>query len=177
LARLAGGDRRSIGESDAVVATVLTTGTGVSEIIEGLDSADPVIRMRCGDVLEKLSRRNPGCLLPHRARLLALAKTTAEQELRWHLAQMLPRLPMTARQRRDVAAVLQRYLTDPSRIVRVSALQATVDLAGDDARLRAMAAVQVKAALSAGSPSEKARARKLVRITESWPEAALVMPP
>jgi 23S rRNA (uridine2552-2'-O)-methyltransferase len=52
------------------------------------------------------------------------------QELRWHLAQMLPRLGLRG------AALMRSYLADPSRIVRAFALTALALFAEEDADLR-----------------------------------------
>lgn len=92
MQQLAGGDRRSIGRSNAVVGKVLKEPGRFAEIIDGMTHSDLLIRMRCADVAEKVSARHPEWLQCYKRRLLGLAASATEQELRWHLAQMLPRL-------------------------------------------------------------------------------------
>jgi hypothetical protein len=118
--------------------------------------------MRAGDALEKVSREHQGWLRPLRRELLALAVTTAEQELRWHLAQLLPRLGLSASQRGTLVSVLRGYAQDSSVIVRVSAMRALVDLAAIDQGLRPLVRRHLRRTLETGSPAERARARKLL---------------
>ena len=54
LEQLAGGDRRSIGRSNEVVATVLADPELLSVLFSGLDHDDPLIRMRAADAREKI---------------------------------------------------------------------------------------------------------------------------
>ena len=161
LAQLGGGDRRSIGNANAVVRRVLADPGLLTEIIDGLSCGDPLIRMRCADVAEKVSARIPGCLHADAAALLALAKTAHEPELRWHLAQMLPRLDLDARKRRTAASLLFGYLRDDSRIVQTCALQALVELAQGDATLLGKVRPIVDRLSRAQTGALGARARKL----------------
>lgn len=159
---LSGGDRRSIGRSDAVVRKVLSAPARFAEIIDSLTDDDPLIRMRCADVAEKVSGRHPDWLQPHKRKLLELAAISIEQEVRWHLAQMLPRLDLNRREQRRAAAILFDYLKDRSRIVQAFALQALTDLSTDDAELRRRVLPLIDELRHSGSPAVRARARKLV---------------
>jgi hypothetical protein len=109
-----------------------------------------------------VSRQRPDWLRPIGQDLLHLAATTEEQELQWHLAQLLPRVELSVRQRKALVPVLRRYLQVPSVIVRVSALQALVELMRTDSKLRPLVRRQLRRALMEGSPAERARARKLL---------------
>jgi len=163
LARaLAGGDRRSIGKSSSVVRRVLREPERFVEIIDGLCDDDPLVRMRCADVAEKVSLKRPEWLRPHKRRLLALAAHVAEQELRWHLAQMLPRLDLDRSERRRAEALMRGYLDDKSRIAQTFALQALADLAIGDAALRRRLLPLIEQLARTGSPAVRARARKLI---------------
>ena len=79
-----------------------------------------------------------------------------QKEVRWHLVQMLPRLSLTATERRRAAAIAESYLNDKSAIVRVNALQALVELAGDDADLAEIAHQRLLDHARLGSAAEKA---------------------
>lgn len=133
---LTGGDRRSIGRSNEVAALVLRRPQHFQELIECLRSPDPVIRMRAADVAEKASAQKPGLLKPFKAELLKLLAEAEQQELRWHLAVMVPRLRLSSAQQRHVLLCLRRYLSDRSSIVRTCAMQGLADLVRHDARIQ-----------------------------------------
>jgi hypothetical protein len=156
------GDRRSTGRADEVASVVLRQPACLPELAAGLWHPDPLVRMRASDALEKVSRYRPQWLRPLGSELLALAATTTEPELQWHLAQLLPRVGLRSRQGQGLVTVLRSYLHAPSVIVRVSALQALVELSGTDRALRPWVRRQVRRALVRGSPAERARARKLL---------------
>jgi hypothetical protein len=137
LARqLAGGDRRSISKANQVVLRVFASPERFADTVGGLSHAGPLIRMRCADAAEKVSKVRLGWLQPHKRSILALAARVTEKELRWHMAQMLPRLALTPKARRAALAMMFEDLTDEGRIVRTFAVQALADFAASDAALR-----------------------------------------
>ncbi len=159
---LSGGDRRSIGNANAVVRDVLRDPELFAAVVEGLSNNDALVRMRCADVVEKVSRAHPEWLRPYKKRLLGIAASACEQELRWHLAQLMPRLDLDKTERRRMEAILLTYLSDKSRIVRTFAMQALADLAiGDPALLRRVSPL-IDRLSRTGSPAVRARARKLI---------------
>lgn len=162
LAMLAGGDRRSEGRADEVVVWVLAHPAGFAELIEGLRSEDPVVLMRAADAVEKVSRSHPAWLKPYRRALLEEWSAIEEKDVRWHVAQMLPRLQWTAGQRRRVFDVLQGYLKDPSSLVRTCAMQALVELVADDPAGRAAVRRRVQQLVRTGTPAMRARGRQLL---------------
>ena len=162
LNQLQHGDRRSIGRADHVAALVLERPVYLPALVAGLWHRDPLVRVRASDALEKVGRVQPAWIRLFRAELLDLAATTREQELRWHLAQLLPRVGLGPRERQALVAVLRRYRRDRSAIVRVSALQGLADLTQVEPQLRRLLGRELARALKAGSPAERARARKLL---------------
>jgi len=87
---------------------------------------------------------------------------TEQQELRWHLAAMVPRLQLNTKQRNLATSLLIGYLEDRSSIVRTFALQGLAELAQDDASLRPGVIEILRAAARNGTPAMKARSRKLL---------------
>ena len=85
-----------------------------------------------------------------------------QQEVRWHVAQLLPRLALTAKERSKAVAILLGYLDDRSTIVRTFSLQALADIAERDEALRPTVVELLQVALSSGSPAMRTRARKLL---------------
>jgi hypothetical protein len=70
---LQGGDRRSLGRANSVVALILSQPARFPELIECLWSDDAIIRMRAADAAEKISAQKPQLLHPFKAELLGLA--------------------------------------------------------------------------------------------------------
>jgi len=163
LARLTGGDRRSIGQADEIAALVLKQPALIGELMTGLRDLDPLVRMRAADAAEKASLKQPALLRPFREELLRLLDEASQQEVRWHLAQMLPRLPLTQKQRLRAALSLRRYMEDSSSIVKTCALQALAEIAAEDASLQLQVKALLQTAIKTGTAAMKARSRKLLR--------------
>jgi len=160
---LAGGDRRSIGRSPEVVAHILADPALFDPVFDAIGDDDLLVRMRAADAIEKVSARRPELLRPHARRLLELGEIE-QREVRWHVAQMLPRVPLTAPQRRRAVALLETYLDDRSGIVRTWAMDALAQLAADDPDLRRRLLPLVRSATETGTPAMRARGRKLLRM-------------
>ncbi len=102
------------------------------QLMAGLWSENPLVRMRAADAAEKVTRNNPALLQPFKKELLGLMAETTQQELRWHLAAMIPRLALNTAERKLAASLLNGYLEDRSSIVKTFALQGLADLARGD---------------------------------------------
>jgi len=165
LAKLGGGDRRSIGQANDVVQEVLRAPHLLPILIDGLTHGDPLIRMRSADVLEKVTARHPAWLAPHKHELLKLLSVAKQKEIRWHLAQMIPRLALADAERADAISVLKSYLTDPSSIVKTNAMQAVAELGADDERFRSETVRLLKQLVRSGTPAMRARGRTLLGST------------
>ncbi len=163
LALLEGGDRRTIGRADEVAAMVSKSPGSFPQLIAGLWSGDPLVRMRAADATEKFTRANREFLRPYKKELLGLMAETKQQELRWHLAAMIPRLPLKARERQRAASLMESYLEDRSSIVKTSALEGLADLAQHDASLQPKVIELLRESIRNGTPAMKARSRKLLR--------------
>lgn len=161
--RLRGSDLRSIGDSNAVSRDLVGDPVLVAEAVRLLRSDDAVIRARSADALGKASAVDAAILWPHKGMLLRLARAAEQQEVRWHLAQMLPRLRLTAGERTRVIVVLREYLNDSSRIVAACALQGLWELGLVRGRRQPWASALVGRCLVSGPPAVKARARRLLR--------------
>jgi HEAT repeat protein len=161
-ALLAGGDRRSIGQSQTVVDAVLAQPERLAELLALLEHPDPLVRMRAADSAEKVTRDRPQLLRPFTALLLRQLATATQQEMRWHLAQLLPRLALTPDERREAVTRLRGYLTDSSRIVRACALEALAELARSDETLWPEMMTLIRDEVDADSPAVRARARRLL---------------
>jgi hypothetical protein len=162
LLLLRGGDRRTIGRADEVVAIVSKDPGLFPELIAGLWSEDSLVRMRAADAAEKVTRENPELLRPYKKELLGLMAEAGEQELRWHLAAMVPRLPLSPKERKLAVSLLNGYLKDRSSIVKTFALQGLADLALVEPSIRPHIIDVLQEATRSGTPAMKARSRKLL---------------
>src|SRR5271157_5994560 len=162
LVLLEGGDRRTIGRADQVAAMVSENPGLFPKLIAGLSSTNPLVRMRAADAAEKVTRKHHQLLQAHKKELLGLLAVAQEQELRWHLAVMVPRLVLNSKERRAVISSLKRYLEDRSSIVKTFALQGLADLAQHEPGIRLTAVDILREAAHSGTPAMKARSRKLL---------------
>ena len=162
LSLLQGGDRRTTGRADEVATMISEAPELFPELIAGMWSPDPLVRMRAADATEKVTRTHPELLQSHKQELLGLLAEAQQQELRWHLAAMVPRLQLSHKQRQVVIASLESYLADRSSIVRTFALQGLAELAEDDAAIRSRVIDILRQATRNGTPAMKARSRRLL---------------
>jgi hypothetical protein len=162
LLLLEGGDRRSTGRSDQVAAIVAQDPKLFPQLFAGLWSAEPLVGMRAADAAEKVTRKNPGLLTSYKKELLGLMTEATQQELRWHLAVMVPRLRLNAEERHLAISSLIGYLEHRSSIVKTFALQGLSDLAQNDPSIRPGVADILHGATRNGTPAMKACSRKLL---------------
>ena len=169
LQKLSGRDRRSIGRANEVVEDVLDDPTLFEVVFDGMLGEDPIIRMRAADVVEKVTAERPQYLDPYKTVLIGRVAEMEQQEVRWHVAQMIPRLELGEEERRRVIGILQAYLGDKSKIVKTSAMQALADLAEQDAGLVPQVIELLEEQQQAGSPAMNARGRRLLVRLRSEP--------
>ena len=192
LGQLEGGDRRSVGRADEVAALVSRNPKLFPRLFAGLWSDDPLVRMRATDAAEKVTRTAPQLLQPYKAELLGLLAESAlgepefvesdqqpvqkrvrrsskqvvqqpiQQEVRWHLAVMVPRLKLIPAEAQRVASQLTVYLEDRSSIVKTFALQGLWELAQQHASVRPLVLELLERAARSGTPAMRARSRKLL---------------
>jgi hypothetical protein len=159
VAKLHGTDRRSIGRSEEVVADVLADPRQFRVVFDAMLVPDPVVRMRAADAVGKITRRRPDLLVGLEDRVLTEVAAPGQPEVRWHVAQLLPRLALTPPRRARAITILRAFVDDDSRIVRTCAMQALADLVGHDEQMRRW----VRPLLTrTGTPAMRGRGRKLL---------------
>lgn len=159
---LTGGDRRSLGRAAEVLELVRALPERLGELVELLWDSDAVVQMRAADCLEKLSLEPQFDLRSYSAELLGLMAESSQQEVRWHLALMAPRLRLSAAEIRRAVAILEGYLEDRSSIVKTCAMQGLWELSLQDSGLRSQVLELVRQAARNGTAAMRARARKLM---------------
>ena len=162
LSKLQGGDRRSIGNVDAVISAVLKTPDLFKYLVKGLFEDDLIVRMRAADAMEKISLDNPDLLQPFKRKLIQLMQNSRQQELRWHLAQMSPRLNLTPKETATLSDILFEYLNDKSKIVVTFAMQALADFVLKKAIPPGDVIKAIEKLTRTGSPAIQSRGKKLL---------------
>jgi HEAT repeat protein len=155
------GDLRTVGKVSEVLGAVAEQPDLFDDLIQAMAHSDPGVRMRASDAVEKITRTQPEYLQPHKKFVLKQVVKSRQQEVRWHLAQIVPRLELSPRERSRTAEVLFSFLDDPSKIVQTNALQALVDLAWEDDVLFPRVRDAVERLAEEGSPAVSNRAGKL----------------
>jgi hypothetical protein len=162
LTKLVGTDRRSIGNSNEVVSDIISDSSLFEIVIKGMSCKDPVLRMRCADVVEKVTVQHPEYLVPYTRNLIDEVAKINQQEVRWHVAQLFSRLELTNDDRKEVLKILSIYLKDKSKIVRTFSMQALADMAEQDKSLKPGIVQTLEVLTREGSPAMKSRGRKLL---------------
>ncbi len=164
LASLTGGDRRSIGEANRAAAIVKEHPELIVVLFEGLTSEDPVLRMRCADAIEKASAGRPELLVPYKTKLLREFSKIEQAEVKWHVAQMLVRLPLSDAETQEAVDMLLNYTNDRSSILKTHAMQALADFALRERKRVPEIKKHVEELIVIGTPAMKARGRKLLKL-------------
>jgi hypothetical protein len=160
---LEGGDRRSLGRVDEVVEAVLARPARFDALFHCLFSADEIVRMRAADAIEKVSCSRADLLDPYREPLLSDVAEIEQPSVQWHLAQILPRLELSATQRERAVGLLKRNLqTYDDLFVATHSLEALTWFAEDDPALRAELVPVLREGLTSERKSMAARSRRLL---------------
>ncbi len=172
--KLKEGDLRQKGKSEEVVSDVLKKPQLFRDVVAGILDTEPGIRMRASDAVEKITRLRPELLQPYKKDFLNVFVMIDQKEVRWHLAQILPRLELTKKERQQVFNVLVSFLDDDSRIVKTFAMQGLADIAETDRSYLPHVVKIVEGLMASGIPAIQSRGKKLLpKLTEARANPAL----
>lgn len=126
---LGGGDYRSLGNTNAVVSKIRDQ-DDFDELFGYLFHKDKLVAMRCSDAIEKITVNNPHFLIKHKKALLDLSDRPLTKELKWHLALLIPRLPLNPEEFGKCWEKLIHWAKDKtnSRIARVHSIQGLFEM-------------------------------------------------
>lgn len=156
------GDLRTTGKSEEVVKEVASNPKLLGDLVNAMRVGNPVVRMRASDAVEKITRDNPEWLMPYKRQILSKIAYINQKEVRWHTAQILPRLNLTKEERARVYELMQSYLKDDSSIVKTFAMQALADIAFQDCSYVNKVRNQLKSLMKEASPAMRSRGKKLL---------------
>jgi hypothetical protein len=126
---LAGGDLRSIGKSNSIILTIKNQ-KDFDTLFRLLFHSDRLVVMRAADAIEKITLEKTHYLKKHKKEIIGLLDAAKNKELKWHLALLIPRLPLGLREFNDAWDILAAWTLDKknSRIVRVNSIQGLFEM-------------------------------------------------
>src|SRR5690606_31946964 len=112
------------------VVRLVNSQENFDELFNFLLHHERLLVMRSADAIEKITSSKPEWLAPHKKQLLAVLRGSVHKELKWHLALLIARIPLTQNEFVEVWDVLSYWARNPheSRIVRANALQGLFDM-------------------------------------------------
>lgn len=162
--KLTGGTRTSVGSADEVIQKLLKNTVGLSVIYDLFLDEDPVVAMRASYVAMKVAEQKPDSVEPFAKDLLKNLNLYTQQEVRWHIPQLLAHLNLTLAQRRKAYEVLIEWSeTDKSKIVGYYSLQTAANFAETDDKLLQDFIPRLKKANKLGAKSIQNRCKKIAK--------------
>ena len=161
---LSGGTRTSVGKADQVIEKLLKAPSGLSEVYELFLDEDPVVAMRSSYVAMRVAEQKPESVQPFAKDLLKNLGLYTQQEVRWHIPQLLVHLDLTRAQRKRAYEVIMNWAeTDKSKIVGYYSFQAAADFAETDSTLLQDFIPRIRKANKTGAKSIQNRCKKIAK--------------
>lgn len=161
---LSGGTRTSVGQADQVIAKMIKAPAGLSEVYKLFLDQDPVIAMRASYVAMRVAEQKPESVKPFTKDLLKNLELYTQQEVRWHIPQLLVHLDLTKAQKRRAYEVIMNWAeTDKSKIVGYYGFQAAADFAETDSELLQDFIPRIRKANKTGAKSIQNRCKKIAK--------------
>jgi hypothetical protein len=125
---------------------------------------DPVVAMRASYVAMKVAEQKPESVEPFAKLLLKNLDLYTQQEVRWHVPQLLAHLKLTLAQKRKAYEVLMEWSeTDKSKIVGYYCLQTAANFAESDDKLLHDFIPRLKKLNKTGAKSIQNRCKKIAK--------------
>jgi hypothetical protein len=161
---LSGGTRTSVGDADQVIAKLLKAPAGLTEIYSLFLDEDPVVAMRASYVAMRVAEQKPESVKPFAKDLLKNLELYTQQEVRWHIPQLLVHLDLTKAQKKRAYEVIMDWAeTDKSKIVGYYGFQAAADFAETDSELLEDFIPRIRKANKNGAKSIQNRCKKIAK--------------
>jgi hypothetical protein len=162
--KISGGTRTSVGNSDTFIQAFVKNPSGLSEVYGLFLDEDPVVAMRSSYIAMRVAEQNPDSVKPFSKDLLKNLERYTQQEVRWHIPQLLVHLELTKAQKRTAYETVMEWAeTDKSKIVGYYGLQAAADFAETDEVLLQDFLPRLRAANRSGAKSIQNRCKKIAK--------------
>jgi hypothetical protein len=153
-----------VGSADEVIQKLVKNTSGLSAIYDLFLDEDPVVAMRASYVAMKVAEQKPDSVEPFAKDLLKNLNLYTQQEVRWHIPQLLAHLNLTLAQRRKAYEVLMEWSeTDKSKIVGYYSLQTAANFAETDDKILQDFIPRLKKANKLGAKSIQNRCKKIAK--------------
>ena len=163
--KLTGGTRTSVGSADEVIQKLLKNSAGLPAIYDLFLDEDPVVAMRASYVAMKVAEQKPDSVEPFAKQLLKNLDLYIQQEVRWHVPQILAHLKLSLAQKRKAYEVLMEWSeTDKSKIVGYYSLQTAANFAEADDKLLRDFIPRLKKLNKTGAKSIQNRCNKIAKL-------------
>ena len=164
---LSGGTRTSIGVADQVIQKLLKAPSGLADVYKLFLDEDPVVAMRSSYVAMRVAEQKPDSVKPFTKDLLKNLELYTQQEVRWHVPQLLVHAELTKAQRHRAYEVIMDWAeTDKSKIVGYYGFQAAADFAEVDEVLLQDFIPRIRRANKSGAKSIQSRCKKIAKQLE-----------
>lgn len=161
---LSGGTRTLIGEAGQVTKKPLRAPSGLADVYKLFLDEDPVVAMRASHVAMRVAEQKPESVKPFTKDLLKNLELYTQQEVRWHIPQLLVHLDLTKAQKRRAYEVIMEWSeTDKSKIVGYYGFQEAADFAETDADLLQDFIPRIRKANKTGAKSIQNRCKKIAK--------------
>ena len=162
---LLGKDLRTTRQNSAIVNSIHDQRT-FDELFSLVFHHERPLVMRAIDAVEKVTSKRPEFLITHKSQLLAILNSADHKELKWHIAQLIPRVDLTVAELKDVWNKFAYWALNKteSKIVRVNAIQGLFDLSKVNRELKDDFEKIISGVEHEMIPSIQARIRKLKTI-------------
>ena len=162
--QLSGGTRTSVGESEAVVKKALSSAALRDEIYGLFLDDDPVVAMRASYVAMKMAESDPDTTHDFKKLIIKNLSKYTQQEVRWHVPQLLVHMKLTQAERRKAYGVIMEWCeTDTSKIVAYYGLQAAANFAEVDNALLEDLIPRLRKLNASGAKSVSNRCKKIAK--------------
>jgi hypothetical protein len=133
-------------------------------LIDAMRSTDGLLAARSAEAADRASAENTLLLEPHKRDLLGRLAQIERREIRWHVAQMLPRLRLEGAERERAVVLVVGWLEgrDGGALAVAGGFESLAVLADDDPRLIETIKPVLERHASGGPPAIRARARSVL---------------
>ena len=161
---LSGGTRTSLGQAPAVIKQVARSPEILNEIYNLFLDNDPVVAMRSSYVAMKVAEADPESTWGHKKKVLRDLPRYVQQEVHWHIPQLLIHMNLTHTERRKAYGTVMYWSeTDKSKIVAYYGLEAAAQFAEVDEALESDFVPRLRKLNQRGAASVSSRCRKIAK--------------
>jgi len=159
---LSGGDLRSIGKSNSILPKIKNQ-NDFDKLFKFLFHKERLVKMRAADIIEKITILNPQYLTKYKKEIIELCNVSTDKELIWHLALLIPRLPLDNKEFGNAWGILIKWAKDKinSRIVRVNSIQGLFEMTKQKSKFKKDFEMTLFEIEKENIPSINSRIRKL----------------